>query len=54
MAHGLHCATIGTRNISEPTHSPELFVCAKNCGVKLVWQSTQAVWKVLLRGTERR
>ena len=34
--------------MSAPTHCPGLCVFLKNCGVKLVWHSTQLWWKVLL------
>ena len=45
---------IGTPTTSAPTHCPGLFVLLKKSAVKLVWQSTQLWWNVLLRGTERR
>jgi hypothetical protein len=45
---------IGTRSASAPTHCPRLFIRWKNSGVKIVWQSTQAEWKVLLRAIKRR
>ena len=45
---------IGTASTSAPTHWPGLLVLVKNSSVKFAWQSTHAVWKVLLSGTERR
>lgn len=47
-------STMATRIMSASTHWPGLFVSANNSGAKLVWQSTHAMWNVLLNATGRR